>query len=82
MSLIKNNVARDDDLASGKIKTPVALLGRRVTEEDTRCGARRQFMGSRGTEVRIAQATENSKDGVVWHFAVKEMIGNTIMYGR
>ena len=39
-------------------------------------------MGSRGTEVRMAQATENSKDGVVWHFAVKEMIGNTIMYGR
>ena len=35
MSLIKNNMARDDDLASGKIKTPVALLGRRVTEEDT-----------------------------------------------
>jgi hypothetical protein len=37
VSLIKNNVARDDDLASGKIKTPVALLRRRVTEEDTRC---------------------------------------------
>jgi hypothetical protein len=37
VSLIKNNVARDDDLASRKIKTPVALLGRRVTEKDTRC---------------------------------------------
>jgi hypothetical protein len=37
VSLIKNNVARDDDLASGKIKTSVALLGRRVTEKDTRC---------------------------------------------
>jgi len=34
VSLIKNNVARDD-LASGKIKTPITLLGRRVTEEDT-----------------------------------------------
>jgi hypothetical protein len=82
VSLIKNNVARDDDLASRKIKTPVALLGRRVTEKNTRCGARRQFMGSRGTKVRIAQATENSEDGVIWHFAVKEMIGNIIMYGR
>jgi hypothetical protein len=37
VSLIKNNMARDDDLASGKIKTPVAFLGRRVTEEDTCC---------------------------------------------
>jgi hypothetical protein len=35
VSLIKNNVARDDDLASGKIKASVALLGRRVTKEDT-----------------------------------------------
>jgi hypothetical protein len=81
VSLIKNNVARDDDLSSRKIKTTVALLRRRVTEEDTRCRARRQFMGSRGTKVRIAQATENSKNGVVWHFAMEEMIGNTIMYG-
>jgi hypothetical protein len=39
-------------------------------------------MGSRGTKVRIAQATENSEDGVIWHFAVKEMIGNIIMFGR
>jgi hypothetical protein len=39
-------------------------------------------VGSRGSEVRIAQATKNSKDGVVWHLAVKKMIGNTIMYGR
>jgi hypothetical protein len=35
VSLIKNDVARDDDLASGKIKTLVAFLGRRVSEEDT-----------------------------------------------
>ena len=35
MSLIKNNVSRDDNLASGEVKTPVALLGRRVTEKDT-----------------------------------------------
>jgi hypothetical protein len=62
VSLIKNNVARDDDLASGKIKTSVALLGRRVTMEDTRYLARRQFVGGRGTEVRIAQATKNSKE--------------------
>jgi hypothetical protein len=82
VSLIKDNVPRDDDLASGKVKTPVALLGRRVTEEDTRCGARRQFVGSRGTKVRIAQATENSKDGVVWHLAMEKMVGNTIMDGR
>jgi len=37
---------------------------------------------SRGTKVRIAQATKDSKDGVIWHFAMKKMIGNTIMYGR
>jgi hypothetical protein len=37
VSLIKNNVARDDDLTSGKIKTSVALLRRRVTEKGTRC---------------------------------------------
>jgi hypothetical protein len=30
-SLIKNNVARADDLAGGKIETLVALLRRRVT---------------------------------------------------
>jgi hypothetical protein len=74
-------MSRYDDLSSRKIKTTVALLRRRVTEEDTRCRARRQFMESRGTKVWIAQATENSKNGVVWHFAMEEMIGNTIMYG-
>jgi hypothetical protein len=36
VSLIKNNMARDDDLASGKIKASITLLGRRVTKEDTR----------------------------------------------
>jgi hypothetical protein len=35
VSLIKNDVSRDDDLASGEVKTPVALLRRRVTEEKT-----------------------------------------------
>jgi hypothetical protein len=45
VSLIKNNVTRDDDLAIGKIKAVVTLLGRRVTKEDTRCRARGQFVG-------------------------------------
>jgi hypothetical protein len=41
VNLIENDVSQDDDLAIGEVKTPVALLRRRVTEEDTRRGARR-----------------------------------------
>jgi hypothetical protein len=40
VSLIENDVLRDDDLVIGEVKIPVALL-RRVTEEDTDRGARR-----------------------------------------
>jgi len=35
VSLIENDVSRDDDLVIGEVETRVALLGRRVTEEDT-----------------------------------------------
>ena len=41
VSLIKNNVSRDYDLASGNVKAPIDLMGRRVTEKDTRRRARR-----------------------------------------
>jgi hypothetical protein len=82
VSLIEHNVARGDDLVGGEIKAPINLLRRRVAEKDTRGGAMRQFVGSRGTEVWIAQATKDPKGGVIWHLAVKQMIGNTVMYGR
>jgi hypothetical protein len=82
VSLIEHNVARGDDLAGGEIKAPITLLRRGVAEKDTRGGARRQFVGSRGTEVWVAQATKDPKGGVIWHLAVKQMIGNTVMYGR
>jgi hypothetical protein len=71
VSLIEHNVARGDDLAGGEIKAPITLLRRGVAEKDTRGGARRQFVGSRGTEVWVAQATKDPKGGVIWHLAVK-----------
>jgi len=39
-------------------------------------------VASRGTKVRVAQASENSKDGVVRHLAMKKIVWDTVIYGR
>jgi len=39
-------------------------------------------MWSRGTKVWIAQATKNSKHGVVGHLVMEKMIGYTVVDGQ
>jgi protein involved in temperature-dependent protein secretion len=43
--LVENDMTGDDNAASGHVKTAVALVGGWVTEEDTRCGPRCEFVG-------------------------------------
>ena len=38
-------------------------------------------MGGGGSEVWIAEASENSKRGVVWEGFVKKLIGYIVLYG-
>ena len=52
--LIKCNVTGDDDFACGKIKTSVALVFKRVAEENAAGRARGKFMGAGGIEIREA----------------------------
>ena len=58
-SLIEDHMARDDDALSGHVEAAVPLVGRGIAEKNTCCGARREFVASRGGQVRI---TETPKD--------------------
>jgi hypothetical protein len=68
-------MARNEDPLGGKIKTPVALVIRRVPEEDTEGGAGVQLVGRCGSGVRVTRTPEDAKvivprrgteKGVVW----------------
>lgn len=48
---VKNNMSRDNDLASRQIETPVAFLFTGISEEDAVGRARRKLVGNRGREV-------------------------------
>jgi hypothetical protein len=51
----------DDDVIGGEIKTPIAFVIDRVSEEDTSGGPGCQFMKCLGGEVGIAGATKHSQ---------------------
>jgi hypothetical protein len=58
-------MARDNDAASGHVKTAIALVGGWVSEENTRSASRGEFVGGGGSEVRIAEASEDAEGGII-----------------
>lgn len=61
VGLIKHDVAGYYNFVSGEIETTVAMVIGWVTEEETFCGSKTEFMGSGEGEIRVGQTTENSK---------------------
>ena len=66
-ALVKDNVARDDDLFGRKIIAPVTLMMCWVPDKDTWRGAGSEFMCK--VEVRIAKAPKDFKVRICWVFA-------------
>ena len=54
MRLVEDNMTGDDDPSSCEVETPVALMGRGITKEDTRGGAGGQLVFGGSGEVGIA----------------------------
>jgi hypothetical protein len=54
-------MARDDNAASGHVEAAVSFVRGWIFEEDTGCGSRGEFVWGGGSEVWIAEASENSK---------------------
>jgi hypothetical protein len=46
--LVEHDMTRNNDPIGAKIKTSIAFMIRGVTEENTKRGARREFVGSGG----------------------------------
>jgi hypothetical protein len=79
-------MSRDDDVVVGEIKTPVTFVISEVSEENTSCGPRCQFVSGCGREIRIAGTTEHaqmligegdSMEGEVWAGCVDRLGGET-----
>jgi hypothetical protein len=68
---IENDVTRDYDTASLKVKASVALVLSWVAEKDARDGARSELMLGGCGLVGVAEAPEGPKETVVRIFAVK-----------
>lgn len=74
-------MARDNDAASGHVKAAIALVRGWVSEEDTRSGSRGEFVRGGGSEVRIAEASEDAKGSVIREYAVKNLVRYLVLYG-
>jgi hypothetical protein len=59
--LIEHHMARDEDPAGGKVKTPVPLLIRGVPDEDTKSRTGGQLVGRSGSGVGVTRAPEDAK---------------------
>jgi hypothetical protein len=57
--LIKNNMAGDDNVVGGEIKTLIAFVISGVSEENTSSEPGCQFMSDFGREIGIAGTTEH-----------------------
>ena len=56
-------MTRDDD-AVGEVKTPKSLMIRRITQENTKSGARGKFVRGSGGHVRTTSTAKDPKVGV------------------
>jgi len=57
-------MTRDDDAVGGEVKTPKSLMIRRITQENTKSGARGKFVRGSGGHVRITSTAKDPKVGV------------------
>jgi hypothetical protein len=62
--LVKDNMTRDDDTVSEKVKALVPLAVRGVIEEKVASGAGEELVMSSGRGVGIAGTTKDSKVGI------------------
>jgi hypothetical protein len=62
--LVKDNMTRDDDTVSEKVKALVPLAVRGVIEEKVASGAGEELVMSSGRGVGIASTTKDSKVGI------------------
>jgi hypothetical protein len=68
---VKNDVTRDYDTASLKIKAPIAFVLSWVAEKDARDGVGSELMWRGCGLVGVAEAPEGPKETIVRIFAVK-----------
>ena len=54
-------MTRDDDAVRGEVKTPKSLMIRRITQENTKSGARRKFVRGSVRHVRITSTAKDPK---------------------
>ena len=81
MILVEDNMTGDDNPSSCEVETPITLVRGGVSEKDTGCGARGQLVFGSGGEVGIAEATEDTKNSVVWGLLEELLIGNSMVNG-
>lgn len=62
--LIEDNVARDENFSSDRVKAAVTTMVRRVPKKDTGHGSCTKLVWSGGRYVRITKTTENMKISV------------------
>lgn len=51
----------DDDSIGGKIKTSISFVVERITEENTKGGAKGELISSSGGEIRVAFAPKDTE---------------------
>ena len=74
-------MAGDDYPASIHVEAAVALVRGWVSEENTRGGARSEFVGGGGGEVWIAKAPEDTEGGVIWESAIENLMRYLVVDG-
>lgn len=72
---IKNNMTRDDNFTTSKIKATITTLMGRIAEEDAGSGARSKFMRSSGREIMETYAAKNMEIGVIPGGVIKYLMG-------
>lgn len=58
---IKRDMTGDGDSIGGKIKTPISFVVERITEENTKGGARGELISSSGGEIGVAFAPKDTE---------------------
>ena len=75
-------MSRDDYATRGEVETAITLMGRGISKEHAGGRARCQLVASCGGHVRVIEAPEDTKEGVVWWRAVQQREVNAILDGR
>ena len=87
VGLIEGDMARDDDLIGSKVKTPIAFVVSRVTQEDAHDRTGSEFVCRGSIEVRVALATKDTKmiichgraeQGCVWRRHIECLGGEDV----